>query len=139
MTGFFSTGQRDGRWWFITPEDERFWSIGLNHIDSAALRFPESGGVWRIDLRVGPSAQAQVFFLQGQDGSGSGDDAGEQVTRAGGKTAPSSVASAPASEARPLAPERPRPSVRVESLTPRPTRRPTPRRTPPAPRRALPI
>jgi uncharacterized RDD family membrane protein YckC len=51
---------------------------------------------------------------------------------------PRSVASAPAPEARPLVSGRPRPSVRADSLVPRPTRRPAARRAPPAPRRALP-
>ena len=46
MTGFFTVGQRDGRWWFVTPDGNPFWSIGMNHIDSAALRFAESDGVW---------------------------------------------------------------------------------------------
>ena len=43
---FFTVAERDGRWWFVTPDGERFWSIGMNHIDSAALRYPDSGGVW---------------------------------------------------------------------------------------------
>jgi hypothetical protein len=50
MTGFFSLEQRDGRWWFTTPTGERFWSIGMNHIDSAALRFPESGDTWQREF-----------------------------------------------------------------------------------------
>ncbi len=45
--GFFRTAQRHGRWWFITPEDEAFFSLGLNHIDSAPLRYPEAGDLWR--------------------------------------------------------------------------------------------
>ena len=52
---------------------------------------------------------------------------------------PRAAVSAPASEARPLPSGRPRPSVRTESPTPRPVRRPAPRRASPAPRRALPI
>lgn len=48
--GCFDVARRDGRWWFVTPEGERFWSIGLNHIDGAALRFLESGGVWRREF-----------------------------------------------------------------------------------------
>jgi len=46
----FTAGKRAGRWWFITPDGEPFWSIGMNHIDSAALRFPESGGVWEREF-----------------------------------------------------------------------------------------
>ena len=46
-SGWFDVGQRAGHWWFLTPEGEPFFSIGMNHIDSATLRYPESGGVWR--------------------------------------------------------------------------------------------
>jgi len=44
--GFFTVGQREGRWWFITPEGRPFFSIGLNHIDSAALRYRENAHIW---------------------------------------------------------------------------------------------
>ena len=44
---FFTVGQRNGRWWFITPEGRRFFSIGLNHIDSATLRYKENAHLWR--------------------------------------------------------------------------------------------
>ena len=37
MNEFFSVEQRNDRWWFITPEGEPFWSIGLNHIDAAMM------------------------------------------------------------------------------------------------------
>lgn len=45
--GFFTVGQRDGRWWFITPDGKPFFSIGLNHIDSATLRYAENRQIWR--------------------------------------------------------------------------------------------
>ena len=45
--GFFTVGQHNGRWWFITPEDRPFFSIGLNHIDSATLRYKENAHLWR--------------------------------------------------------------------------------------------
>lgn len=45
--GFFTTGQHNGRWWFITPKGEPFFSIGLNHIDSATLRYRENEHIWR--------------------------------------------------------------------------------------------
>ena len=45
--GFFTVGQRKGRWWFITPEGRPFFSIGLNHIDSATLRYKENAHLWR--------------------------------------------------------------------------------------------
>ena len=44
---FFRIGERAGHWWFITPDGKPFFSIGMNHIDSATLRYPESGDVWR--------------------------------------------------------------------------------------------
>jgi len=50
MTRFFTVQQRTGRWWFIAPDGKPFWSIGMNHIDSAALRFPESDGVWEDEF-----------------------------------------------------------------------------------------
>ena len=43
---FFSVGQRNGRWWLITPEDGPFFSLGLNHIDSSPLRYIESDDIW---------------------------------------------------------------------------------------------
>ena len=39
---FFTVGQYNGRWWFITPKGKTFFSIGLNHIDSATLRYREN-------------------------------------------------------------------------------------------------
>ena len=45
--GFFTVGQRNRRWWFITPEGRPFFSIGLNHIDSATLRYKENAHLWR--------------------------------------------------------------------------------------------
>ncbi len=44
---YFRTEKRGDRWWFITPSGERFFSVGMNHIDSSALRYPESGTRWR--------------------------------------------------------------------------------------------
>jgi hypothetical protein len=45
--GFFTVGQRGGRWWFITPAGEPFFSIGLNHIDPSPLRLAENGDLWQ--------------------------------------------------------------------------------------------
>jgi hypothetical protein len=45
--GFFTIGKRNGRWWFITPEGRPFFSVGLNHIDSATLRYRENSHLWR--------------------------------------------------------------------------------------------
>ena len=44
--GFFTVEQRHGHWWFITPQGDPFFSIGMNHIDAATLRYGESGDVW---------------------------------------------------------------------------------------------
>jgi len=46
-SGYFTIDKRGGRWWFITPEGEPFFSIGMNHIDPASLRFVENGHIWR--------------------------------------------------------------------------------------------
>ncbi len=46
-TGFFSLAQRKGHWWLITPKGDPFFSIGLNHIDPASLRYPENAHLWR--------------------------------------------------------------------------------------------
>ena len=45
--GFFTLDRGRDRWWLITPEGERFFSIGLNHIDPASLRYPENIRIWR--------------------------------------------------------------------------------------------
>ena len=45
--GFFTLGWRDSHWWLITPEGEPFFSLGLNHIDPASLRYPENIHLWR--------------------------------------------------------------------------------------------
>lgn len=45
--GFFTLARRQGRWWLITPKGEPFFSIGLNHIDPASLRYPENVHLWR--------------------------------------------------------------------------------------------
>ncbi len=43
---FFTVAQRGGRWWLITPEGAPFFSVALNHIDPAPLRFVENGNLW---------------------------------------------------------------------------------------------
>ena len=45
--GFFTLGERDGHWWLITPDGKPFFTIGLNHIDPASLRYPENIDIWR--------------------------------------------------------------------------------------------
>lgn len=44
--GFFTLDRRHGRWWLITPEGQPFFSIGINHIDPASLRYPENVHIW---------------------------------------------------------------------------------------------
>lgn len=43
---FFTLERRGGRWWFITPEGQPFFSIGLNHIDPSPLRYVANGDLW---------------------------------------------------------------------------------------------
>lgn len=45
--GAFTLGQRNGHWFFIAPDGQPFFSIGMNHIDSATLRYPENIQIWR--------------------------------------------------------------------------------------------
>ena len=58
-SAFFTVGERAGHWWFMTPEGNPFWSTGMNHIDSATIRYAESGNIWRE--RYGNS---EKHFLQ---------------------------------------------------------------------------
>jgi hypothetical protein len=44
--GFFRLAQTAARWWLVTPQGQPFFALGLNHIDPAALRYPESGDLW---------------------------------------------------------------------------------------------
>ena len=44
---FFTVDECADHWWFLTPDGEPFWSIGMNHIDSATIRYAESGNIWR--------------------------------------------------------------------------------------------
>jgi hypothetical protein len=43
----FTVERRGGRWLLVSPEGRPFFSLGLNHIDSSALRYPETIGIWR--------------------------------------------------------------------------------------------
>ena len=45
--GFFTLGRRKDHWWLITPDGKPFFSMGLNHIDPASLRYPENIHLWR--------------------------------------------------------------------------------------------
>lgn len=45
--GFFTLDKRKDRWWLITPEGKPFFSVGINHIDPATLRYQENIEIWR--------------------------------------------------------------------------------------------
>lgn len=45
--GFFTLGKRKEHWWLITPDGKPFFTIGINHIDPASLRYPENIDIWR--------------------------------------------------------------------------------------------
>lgn len=45
--GYFTLGRRKDRWWLITPDRKPFFSMGLNHIDPATLRYPENIDLWK--------------------------------------------------------------------------------------------
>lgn len=48
MSGnYFTVGRRGDHWWFIDPGGHPFFSLGMNHIDSATLRYPENIHIWR--------------------------------------------------------------------------------------------
>lgn len=45
-SGFFEVAQKNNRWWLIDPSGNPFWSIGINHVDSAPLRDERSNNIW---------------------------------------------------------------------------------------------
>ena len=45
--GFFTLGKAKDHWWFVTPDGLPFFSMGLNHIDPATLRYAENIEIWR--------------------------------------------------------------------------------------------
>ena len=42
-TGFYYVAQREGRWWLVTPEGKRFYSLGVNHITPNGYTDKETG------------------------------------------------------------------------------------------------
>ena len=40
--GYFTLGERDAHCWLLTPDRKPFFTIGLNHIDSASMRYAEN-------------------------------------------------------------------------------------------------
>ncbi len=73
--GFFTLGRRKDHWWLITPGGRPFFTIGLNHIDPASLRYPENIHIWRekyggstlrwIQESVAPNLKAWGFNTVG--------------------------------------------------------------------------
>jgi hypothetical protein len=45
--GYFRLARKDGKTWLLNPEGQLFFSIGFNHIDPAALRYPENIHIWQ--------------------------------------------------------------------------------------------
>jgi hypothetical protein len=43
----FRVARRRGRWWFVTPQGEVFFSLALNHIDASPLRYTSNGDLWQ--------------------------------------------------------------------------------------------
>lgn len=73
--GFFTVDRRHGRWWFISPDDEQMFSLGLNHIDPATLRYEDNRHIWRdkygnsmrrwLETAVAPDLKAWGFNCVG--------------------------------------------------------------------------
>ncbi len=47
VTGYFGLSKQEGHWWFLDTGGERFFSLGMNHIDSATLRYPDNIEIWK--------------------------------------------------------------------------------------------
>lgn len=73
--GFFTLGKRKDHWFLITPDSKPFFTMGLNHIDPASLRYPENLDIWRekydgstikwIEESVAPNLQSWGFNTVG--------------------------------------------------------------------------
>lgn len=73
--GYFTLRQRNGRWLLTTPDGEPFFTLGLNHIDPASLRYPENIELWKekydgstikwIEESVAPNLRAWGFNTVG--------------------------------------------------------------------------
>ncbi|MEM1226338.1 MAG: agarase [Planctomycetota bacterium] len=73
--GYFTLGQRNDHWWLMTPGGDPFFTMGLNHIDPASLRYPENLAIWRqkyggstirwIEESVAPNLRAWGFNTVG--------------------------------------------------------------------------
>lgn len=45
-SGFFRVEKIGARWWFVDPDGHAFFSLGLNHIEEADLKYPGNVEVW---------------------------------------------------------------------------------------------
>lgn len=43
---FFSVEKKKGRYFLVDPDGNNFFSVGINHVDSATLRYKENGRKW---------------------------------------------------------------------------------------------
>ena len=46
-TGFFRVEEIGGRWWFVSPDGHGFLSMGINHLDLAALKHSDNIHIFR--------------------------------------------------------------------------------------------
>ena len=60
-TGFFHVQEIDGRWWFISPEGHGFISMGMNHLDLAALKHLDNIHIFRQRY----SSDTETFIRKG--------------------------------------------------------------------------
>ncbi len=69
--GFFTLGRQHDHIWLITPEGTPFFTMGVNHIDPATMRYPENIHIWKekydgstlrwIEESVAPNLKAWGF------------------------------------------------------------------------------
>lgn len=75
MNRFFTVDKQNNRWSFFDPSGRLFFSLGMNHLDSATLRCAENVHIWREKYRnsqqhwlmesVGPDLRAWGFNTVG--------------------------------------------------------------------------
>ena len=69
--GFFTLGRQQDHIWLITPDGKPFFTMGVNHIDPATMRYPENIHIWKekyggstlrwIEESVAPNLKAWGF------------------------------------------------------------------------------